>query len=447
MGQTPYFLVMSRVLRGISILCFTAALFPLAAAVCLPCYVLATVVQVVKRQSPMTGDMKTVMILSGAKGKALHIGRLFKAEGYKVIMAEHRLYPFVGASFRKYVDAFYYLRIPKEDPHGTKLVLQIVKEHNPHLMIPIDPRTVELDVQLFCQLPETCVPLACDAKVFLDLDNKDTFMASLNKGGIRAPRTQLVTSKREAFDILKGKSKDYVLKPIFYDDLGRCNIHPREDLQELDKFLEENGVSPTRPHVIQEKLEGPELTSVCFVFNNHLIAHTAGFSGPVYQTQNHMHCEELIQWTEDFVKRYPGRLTGWFSFDYMKSATDGKYYPLECNPRLGTSFIMFTPEDGVIPLLQQHLDLVPNRLGTKHPSFSQKAQKNPTPQIRPERIIEPRRKQIYYLMNILWEMVSSPLNVTVWKGNVGILLRGHEAMFSVLDPLPFLALNFLQMPV
>ncbi|XP_076445493.1 uncharacterized protein LOC143283202 [Babylonia areolata] len=408
--------------------------------------------QAVKRQPQTSSKRKTVLILSGAKGKALHLARLFKAEGYKVIMAEHRLNSFVGASFSKHVDAFFYLPIPKEDPQGYQTaILQIVKEHHPDLLVPIDPRTVQLDTQLFSQLPKTCLPLACEANVFKELDNKNTFMDSLHRHGIRAPRTQLVTSKQEAYDLLKGKSENYVFKPIDYDDVARTNIHPPENLKKLSKYLEESEISPSRPYVIQEKLEGPEMASVCLIVNNRLISHTVGFSGPVYQTQNHVDCEDIVQWAEDFVDRYPGRLTGWFTFDFMKSAADGKYYPLECNPRLGTSFMLFTAEDGTIPLLQQHLDSASNGGDLKArptPSslLSPKAQENGTSHSGPHRVMLPKRKQIFYLLNILWEMVSSPGNLAVWRRNLGILVRGHEAIFSVQDPLPFFALNFLQMP-
>ncbi|KAL8618559.1 hypothetical protein ACOMHN_021828 [Nucella lapillus] len=262
-------------------------------------HAISTLVDAVKRQTSMTTDAKTVLILSGSKGKALHLGRLFKAEGYKVIITEHRLFSFVGASFSKYVDAFYYLPIPQEDPQGYQAgILEIVKKHNPHLLIPMDPRTVDLDIKLFSQLPKSCLPLACEAEVFQELDNKDTFMKALDTHGIRAPKTQLVNSKQETFDILKEKSKNYVLKPIGYDDVTRSKVYPHADLQELDTYLEESGVSPTRPHVIQERLEGPEMTAVCLVFNKHLIAFTAGFSDAVYQTQNHTDCQELVQWTE-----------------------------------------------------------------------------------------------------------------------------------------------------
>ncbi|KAL8618560.1 hypothetical protein ACOMHN_021829 [Nucella lapillus] len=128
----------------------------------------------------------------------------------------------------------------------------------------------------------------------------------------------------------------------------------------------------------------------------------------------------------------------------MKSPSDGKYYPLECNPRLGTSFVLFTPEDGVFPLLQKHLDSSRN---TNHPTAFQKPLKNQTlQQSKPDSIMEPSRKQIFYLLYILWEIVSDPLNRTTWKQNVAILVQGHEAVLSVVDPLPIFALNFLQMP-
>ena len=125
---------------------------------------------------------KCILILAAAKGKALHLGRLFKAEGFKVVMAETEAYYLAGASFSSSVDQFVYLPDPAKNPDGyVSTVVKIVEDHDVSLFVPLDPRTVEEDLQVLARLPESCRPLTCDAEGFRELDNKSTFMAALDR--------------------------------------------------------------------------------------------------------------------------------------------------------------------------------------------------------------------------------------------------------------------------
>ncbi|KAK7098791.1 uncharacterized protein [Littorina saxatilis] len=506
-GTRSAFLCISRWFRGLCTLALSVLVFPLAVAVCLPCLLLAETARVLQRFGNRPGgDRKCVLILAGAKGKALHLARLFKAEGYTTVMAESEMYSFAGASFSNNVDAFHSLPTPGDNPQGyVTAVLDLVKEHNPDIFVPLDPRTVDLDIQVISLLPQSCFPLVCGASVFKELDDKSSFMAALEAAGIRSPKTQLVQSQQEAFDFLKGKAEHYVFKPVLYDNVSRTNIFPLQDLEELDRYLVDSGVSRSKPYVIQERLVGPEMSSVSLILNGEILAQSVGFSSPVHQTHNQVHCPEIETWIESFVRLYPKEIVGWITMDYMKSPLDGQYYPLECNPRLGTNFMLFTDKQGIIPRLQAAVDQARTSSGSGTPAASSDRTEQPTgipaksktnasagktgtsaessscvargtgmspkgkakasagtsaktssqggdksagiPASSQRRVIVPEHQQLYYVMNVLWVLVSSPCDLAMWREYLAIWWLGKDAVFSVWDPLPFLVLNFLQMPL
>jgi len=119
-------------------------------------------------------------------------------------------------------------------------------------------------------------------------------------------------------------------------------------------------------------------------------------------------------------------LTGFLTFDFMCSPKDGLPYPLECNPRLQTSHILFQRDDNVIKELENHL--------------ADKTYSCP--------VIKPKTKETFWLLReisfILLSFLSFDFKTVVERS--GVVARGKEAVFEWLDPLPFLILNFVQIP-
>ena len=60
--------------------------------------------------------------------------------------------------------------------------------------------------------------------------------------------------------------------------------------------------------------------------------------------------------------------------------------------------------------------------------------------------LRPSTKQIYWIINELWVLLSSLGDLDIIKEHLHILASGREAVFDSSDPLPFLVLNFGQMP-
>ena len=166
-----------------------------------------------------------------------------------------------------------------------------------------------------------------------------------------------------------------------------------------------------------------------------MVAHTVGNSSPVHQTMDDIHQPEVDQWVEDFLGSYPRSLTGWLTFDFMRSPEDGLIYPIECNPRIHSCFILFEKEDQLIKLLEKAL----------LEGFGEKVQDEgkDSQEIQP---LRPSTKQIYWIINELWVLLSSLGDVDIIKEHLHILATGREAVFDSSDPLPFLVLNFGQMP-
>ena len=122
---------------------------------------------------------------------------------------------------------------------------------------------------------------------------------------------------------------------------------------------------------------------------------------------------------EAWVKRFVGALdiTGQVSFDFIESA-DGTPYAIECNPRTHSA----------ITLLEGHPDLARAYL------------EDGVPELRPHIGDKPT----YWLYHEIWHALAT-------RGDrlaaLRRIVRGTDAIFAWDDPLPFLMVHHLQIPL
>jgi hypothetical protein len=121
-----------------------------------------------------------------------------------------------------------------------------------------------------------------------------------------------------------------------------------------------------------------------------------------------------------FVKEL--KLTGQVSFDFIE-AEDGTVYAIECNPRTHSAITMFYNH---LKLADAYLNDAPDRDYPLQPL--------------------PDSKPTYWLYHEVWRLtgIRSFAQLQRW---VNTILRGKDAIFSISDPLPFLAVHHWQIPL
>ena len=211
---------------------------------------------------------KSVLILAGSKGKALHLARLFKAAGYTTVVAEVELFSIVATSWSNCVDSF--SKLPNPAQHADQYVdtvISLVKQHKPTFFIPIEPRHVKWDIDIISKISETsCMPLAFDEETFDKLDNKFTFCQMLQDINLRAPLCQEVTNKSQVKKHMEESNfNHFILKPVLYDARFRNEIHIPSDPVKMEAFLESRHISSAFPYVLQNRLTQPEYSSCTLV--------------------------------------------------------------------------------------------------------------------------------------------------------------------------------------
>ena len=287
---------------------------------------------------------------------------------------------------------------------------------------------------MIVKISEFCTPLTVYGQILEELDNKFTFNQCLKRLKLRAPICEYITNKDQVNQLVNNsKGIDYILKPVLYDSYQRGDINIPNNPAKLEEYLNTKAISDANPYVLQNCLILPELASCSLVINDKIVAHTVGNSSPVHQSFDHIEHPEVTQWVQDFIKRYSKSITGWLTFDYMKSPEDGHYYAIECNPRLNSAYLLFQQNDGIVKAIERRLGTVPENSAT-----SQKSD-DFVP-------IEPSLKQNYWLINELWTLLTNITDFKFIRERLYIIWTGHEAVFEFMDPSPFFVLYFGQTP-
>ncbi len=423
--------------RSITILVFLAFLFWPCFCAYMISWLLAAVcrklgrLSVYPKHAKLSQNVKCVLIMSGAKGNALHLTRLFKADGYKTIVCETVNFPVVATAWSNCCDYFY--KIPDPLERSKKYVAQIIeiaKFHKANFFIPMEPRHNIFDSRVIAKIQDFCFPLTTTEDTFEELENQASFCDRMNDMDLRVPFCQLVTSANEAMvTITTSDYTDFIIKPLNANSRHQNNIDVPKEQEQLIPYLNSKRISRHAPFVLQNRLSTPEYASCTMVVNGNIVAHQIGNHSSMYQHINSIQHVEISEYVHNFVYRYPRPLNGWLTLDFMQSPEDGHFYPVECQPSLNSSYILFNKEDGLIKVLEDQVD-------------SNKNNNN----YGDTQVVQPSVKEAYWLMNELWLIVSHICKPDIILHHLLILITGKEATFDRNDPLPFMMLNFAQIP-
>jgi hypothetical protein len=359
----------------------------------------------VRDAAPVTP--RTVLLSGGKMTKALALARAFHADGHRVVLVESAKYRLSGHRFSRAVDAFHTVPEPSDDGYAAAL-LEVVRAEGVDVYVPVcSPDSSRADAAAKALLAPHCEVLHPDPDVLATLDDKDRFAAAAAELGLAVPDTHRVTDAADvvAFDFAAG-DPPYVLKSIPYDPVHRL------DLARAKPISEDN------PWILQSFVPGREYCTHSTVRDGEVQV-WACCESSAFQVNYAMVDKPAI---EAWVRRFVGALgvTGQVSFDVIEGE-DGRVRAIECNPRTHSAITMFA---GHPDLARAYLD----GLGPGEPALV------PTPDSRPT----------YWLYHELWRALSRPWTA---PGRLAVVLRGRDAIFDAADPLPFLLVHHLQIPV
>jgi hypothetical protein len=360
---------------------------------------------------------KTILVSGGKMTKALQLARSFHAAGHRVILAESAKYRFTGHRFSRAVDRF--RTVPNPDAPGyADALLAIVRQEHVDVYVPVcSPVASYYDALAKIMLAPYCEVLHEDADMIGKLDDKYEFSVMAADLGLPVPDSHRISSPAQVagFDFAAAKVP-YILKSIPYDPVHRLDLTtlPRPSAPETAAFARSKPISAGTPWIMQGLVRGREYCAHSTVRNGNVQVYCCCESSAFQVNYEMADKPEIEAWVRGFVE--PLKLTGQFSFDFIQ-ADDGQVYAIECNPRTHSAITMFY----------------------NHPGLARAYLEDGVACIEPA----PDSRPTYWLYHELWRLLTGPGR----RDRLRVIRRGKEAIFDWADPLPFLLVHHLQIPV
>ena len=359
---------------------------------------------------------ETVLLTGGKMTKALQLARLFKQEGYRVVLAETSKYRLTAHRFSRAVDEFVVIPSPADgETIYTEGLLRAVKKAKATYFVPVaSPVASVADAKANEELSRHCRVIHWTQEDVEILDNKFLFCKKAQEFGLKAPQVFNITQRSQIEEFpFSDYVNPFILKSIPYDSVERLDMRtlPHEGLSErLDALT----ISTQHPWVLQEFIRGEEFCTHGTVIDGKLTVYCCCKSSPFQVNYEHVEEPEIKQWVETFVEHFGG--TGQMSFDFIKTP-EGEVLPIECNPRTHSAITTFYEDPRV-----------------------------PTAYIRAGDALLPpfENKPTYWFAHELWRLIDRPVDYfREFKRNVTL---GKDAVWDRHDPLPFFWLHAVHIP-
>lgn len=384
----------------------------------LPVDLAATAVALVttrpKRPEP-AAEPQTVLISGGKMTKALQLARSFHAAGHRVVLVEKATYRWTGHRFSRAVDRFHVVPDPR-DPGYADALRDIVRTERVDRYVPVcSPVASWYDAAAADVLAPYCEVLSLDADTVAALDDKHRFAELAAALGLSVPDTHLITSPEQVLDFdFTGRERSYVLKSIAYDPVHRLDLTPLPlpGRAETEAFLAGKPISADNPWILQEFISGQEYCTHTTARDGLVTVWCCCESSSFQVNYAQVDKPRIREWVTTFVAAL--ELTGQVAFDVIE-ADDGTPYMIECNPRTHSAITMF----------YNHPGLADAYLHGGEPALE------PLPDSRPT----------YWLYHELRRSLRHPIE------RARVVRRGKDAVFDRADPLPYLMLHHLQIPL
>ena len=370
-----------------------------------------------RRETPAgVAAPRTVLITGGKMTKALQLARSFHAAGHRVVLVESPKYRLTGHRFSRSVDAFHCVPEPAAPGYAAALRDVVEREHV-DVFVPVSsPAASRFDADAGRLLDDICDVVHADSDTVRMLDDKSAFATAAADMGLSVPHFARITDPAEIDEFEFEPGRDYVLKRIAYNPVGRMDLSPlRADTREFNSdYARSLPISTDDPWILQQFVTGREYCTHGTVRNGHVQVYACSDSSAFQVNYAQVDKPEIRSWVERFAEKLGA--TGQLSFDFIE-ADDGTPYAIECNPRTHSAITMF----------YDHPELAAAYFEDGHTPITPTASARPT----------------YWIYHELWRMLTLPGRRTE---RVRVVLRGKDAIFAWSDPLPYLLVHHLQIP-
>lgn len=370
------------------------------------------------------GGRKTILISGAKMTKALVLARAFHRAGHRVILCESHRYAMAAHQYSNAVDIFETLPDTGSADYAEALK-HLIRRHGVDIYVPVTSPAGSLhDSALVPDLNADCEVLHVGPDLIAALDDKAQFANAAAKAGLKTPETVRVTSVEEVLDFdFASRKRAFILKSIAYDPVGRLDLTrlPMKDRGAMADYVASLEIGEDNPFVLQEFIPGTEFCTHGFFRDGELRVHCCCASSAFQVNYDHVEKPGIRTWVETFGRA--NGLTGQASFDFIEAEDDGDIYAIECNPRTHSAITLFADDDR---LAESYLD----------PQSGRDA-------------IEPPRdtRPTYWIAHEVARLFAALPSLNAVNDRLSIIARGRDAALDPRDPLPFLALHHLHIPI
>lgn len=296
--------------------------------------------------------------------KGLFLARAFHKAGHDVIGAdfEPNGIPVCGR-FSKALRSFYSLPKPNEKAGAAYYIdalLHVVRAEKVDLWVSCSGVAFAVEDGQAKEVLERRSDVRCiqfDVSTTETLHEKDTFVAQTQRLGLPTPETHNVTSRAAVHRVLHDSprtKKQYIMKSVGMDDASRADmtVLPKRTVSETYNHVSAIPISGKKPWVLQQFIKGKEYCTHALIVHNEVKAFVACPSSELLMHYDALPPDSalsraMLRFTEEFVKRSAGDMTGHLSFDFLveeavsEKGARAALLPIECNPRAHTAVVLF----------------------------------------------------------------------------------------------------------
>ena len=416
---------------------------------------------------------RTILVTGVGMTKGLMLARTFYLAGHNVIGADFETYgiPSCGR-YSKALRKFYALPKPNQTDGATYYIqnlLQVVRRENVDIWVSCSGVASAVEDGQAKELLErstNCKCIQLDVTTTQTLHEKHTFISQTARLGLPVPETHNVTSRAAVHRVLHDSprsKKRYIMKSVGMDDAtrGDMTVLPRRTLSETYNHLSTIPISDSKPWVLQQYIPGgKEYCTHALVVSNRVSAFVACPSLELL-----MHYEALppdsalsramLRFTQEFVGRYPGSMTGHVSFDFLceervsEKGVEKVLVPIECNPRAHTAVALFQGREK--EMAEAYLDVLrPQLNGHVGDDDVASSSREPVTPLNPAKYYWIGNDIITLLLRPLLLLLLRRISLAAYmqgcKEFLEHLLLWKDGTYELWDPLPFWWLYHIYWP-
>jgi len=415
---------------------------------------------------------RTILVTGVGMTKGLMLARTFYLAGHNVIGADFEAngIPVCGR-FSRALQQFYALPKPNERDGSAYYInhlLRIVWREKVDLWVScsgVASAVEDGQAKEVLERRSDCKCIQFDVSITQTLHEKHTFIEQTARLGLPTPETYNVTSRAAVHRVLHESprtKKRYIMKSVGMDDTARGSIMtvlPRRTLSETYNHVSTIPISSSKPWVLQQYISGKEYCTHALIINNQVRAFVACPSLELlmhYEAlpQDTALSKAMLRFTQEFVARYPGVMTGHLSFDFLieervsEKGVELALEPIECNPRAHTAVALFQGREE--EMAKAYLDVLKPQINGHSNGRDESSCTEPVTPVSPMKHYWAGHDLITLVLHPILLVILGQMNLTTYitgcKTFLSHILLWKDGTYELWDPLPWWWLYHIYWP-